>query len=114
MNEYSQDVQQGALLLDEKVPGWFNKVNLDRFNCQDPRVCVLAYNFRWYTDGLQALGITPQTNFSHGFSSEVHNPYWIEIIKLRRQWQDYPGPIGYGTTTIGYALNRLREDDINR
>lgn len=51
-------VMRGAALLDEKVPGWRERVNPDTLDMSSDRNCVLGQLYDWYALGLQTLGVT--------------------------------------------------------
>jgi hypothetical protein len=58
----AERVQLGANLLDERVPGWAARVNLDTFNITNEHECVLAQVYRVssgrysaYAHGLETL-----------------------------------------------------------
>ena len=42
---FTERVQRGALLLDEKIPGWYAKINLDRLDLENTENCVLGQVF---------------------------------------------------------------------
>lgn len=53
MNHYETAVTRGIAFLDETAPGWFHKVDMERFNIAYADVCVLSQVFR--TDGAYYL-----------------------------------------------------------
>jgi hypothetical protein len=58
---FETEVQRGIALLDEKVPGWRTKVDLDRLDMalgwpsRTGCGCILTQVFGSYGDGLQTL-----------------------------------------------------------
>lgn len=63
-------VKRGAALLDEKHPGWAEKIDkllLDMNDCYD---CVLGQLYGEYFDGREALGLTH--GWYHGFDNSVN------------------------------------------
>lgn len=48
-------VKRGVALLDKAKPGWFQKVNLEKFDLGNERTCVLGYVYRNFFDGLYTL-----------------------------------------------------------
>lgn len=42
MTDLQQRVSRGAKLLDEKMPGWFEKIDLGKLCMSDGTVCVLG------------------------------------------------------------------------
>lgn len=79
---------KGALLLDEKAPGWRAKVNVDRLDMESR--CVLDYVYGDYLQGIIILGLNAQAQCNFGFALaglddtdenwEELRDHWIEII----------------------------------
>lgn len=67
-----EEIENGMKLLDEKVPGWRKRINLDELNMQSYIYangcgCILAQLFDDYGVGIDELGlIDPQTK-QYGF-----------------------------------------------
>ncbi len=98
-------VAKGAALLDEKVPGWRERIDLDMLDTVSPYGCVLGqlfeendslFGFRaGYWPGLRALGIpeSPVTEpAAFGFAAETSairdyralDDEWKRVITERR------------------------------
>ena len=80
-------VNKGAALLDEKHPGWREKINIDKFDIDHCNFCVLCQLYGSYFNGLNQLNITGDAT-GHGFcptdKDEIKalNDMWIEEIKV--------------------------------
>ena len=97
---FTERVAKGAALLDEKRPGWVDRIDLDTLdidNCED---CVLGQAFEaevhddencGYTDGLEALGIPsgrPEEDFgfdAHRADQASLTAEWKRVITARRE-----------------------------
>ncbi len=49
-------VARGVALLDEKVPGWREKINVETLDMGDYCICVLGQQFGDFGEGLSNLG----------------------------------------------------------
>lgn len=85
-------VERGAALLDEKMPGWANRVDVDTLRLWDPCLCILGQSFpgpMGWTRGLRALGIGMWESCDHGFCDKVggtkHDQDWRLAILSRQQ-----------------------------
>lgn len=72
-------VERGAALLDEKVPGWAARVDVDTLALFDCTFCVLGQLFGDFGDGLDELDIT---GAPHGFSCPD-----IDYPRLEQDWR---------------------------
>lgn len=50
-----EDIARGVELLDETVPGWDSRIDVETLNIASPVKCVLGQLFGGYGDGLRAL-----------------------------------------------------------
>lgn len=51
-------IRAGAMLLDEKVPGWYNKIDMGKLDVDSFSCCVVCQTFgRGFNDGLEQLGL---------------------------------------------------------
>lgn len=94
----SDEVRAGARLLDEKAPGWYNRVDTSRLNLADPRDCVVGQVFsepgkNWggFLRGLEILfgpDFDDQNSGSvrHGFvpGNDDREGDWVNEIRYRR------------------------------
>ena len=88
---YERQVQKGARLLDERMPGWEGKINLLTLNIKDCHQCILGQLYGEYSEGLKRIfdeGEVWSERFAHGFSHagqryEVLVPHWTRLILAR-------------------------------
>jgi hypothetical protein len=91
-----ENVNNGVALLDEKAPGWREKMNLDKLNMSNCIDCVLGQVFGDFFDGVTALGFTaPLTAdtireklVEHGFLLAEHDFIQRQERKLAKFWVD--------------------------
>lgn len=57
--EARERVARGAALLDEKYPGWADRINLERFDLGNACTCVLGQLEGFFWTGAQKLFGTP-------------------------------------------------------
>lgn len=51
-------IRAGAMLLDEKAPGWYNKIDMGKLDVDSFSCCVVCQTFGWgFNDGLEQLGL---------------------------------------------------------
>lgn len=91
-------VERGAALLDEKVPGWEAKIDLDTLDLYVPCKCVLGQLFgrgdSAYTHGLHMLNLFGfKEEIAHGFEARSTGTYtslttrWRRVIRRRLKAQ---------------------------
>lgn len=79
----AERVANGIKILDEKLPNWHEKIDVDRLNIMDPCNCVLSQLFgRWDLDN---VGVPFGQGYSNGFSDFNWETTleWKRIIKER-------------------------------
>ena len=99
MSAIAERVARGAALLDEKMPGWAERIDLNVLNLASSCRCVLGQlhpNLEApddaYLDGLSHLGVSTTDDSGYGFdtSDEDDGVYerltaaWRELIESRR------------------------------
>lgn len=85
-------VTRGVALLDNKYPGWFEKMNLQRFNLNNEYLCVCGQLYGNYKRGSNRLGLNSnRASVRHGFNSylsckqsERQEMIWRRIIDDRQ------------------------------
>lgn len=77
--------EQGAALLDQKSPGWYEHVDTKSLRVVDPKRCVLAQVFGCYGKGTVKVGIRGDEAYSYGFAGYGLDRKWIKEIKKRRK-----------------------------
>ncbi len=98
MSESYRTVAEAAKLLDEKVPGWYNKIDTHKLNMDSCYSCILGQLYgttnsnTWsssgFVVGFKALFRIPYTyETSKNFTAFCMNAFkgaWIEAIKQRK------------------------------
>lgn len=99
-------VARGAQLLDERLPGWVERIDLDRLNVVNACNCVLGQQFetdgfRYGFDiGLDKLFAGDRRNAArHGFLVDRSEwdeltAEWRRVIRGRRTWDEFPQQAG--------------------
>lgn len=70
--EYTTNAPKGAALLDERYPGWRDRIDRKRFNVRSNRDCAAAQiaGEGYYWDGLKKL--FPNASLVPDFSGRTH------------------------------------------
>lgn len=83
-------ITRGAELLDARVPGWRERVDVQRLDLSSDTECVLGHVLGSYARGLEALGLTPAQSWAHGFTTYERAP--SVIAALTSAWVRYLRP----------------------
>ena len=111
MNKFLNEIRKGSSLLDEKMPGWHNKINLDELSMAGN--CILAqlyatdkYPSGGYQVGMAALGLEWEMVINHGFTvtpgvyrdadMKILTDEWKEFIEIRRGIPAQPADTLFG------------------
>lgn len=95
---FKNKVAKGAALMDKELPGWEQKIDLDRLDLGDFRCCIIgqAHPRQFYHEALHELFQTKnaiQLSQDHGFSVDVHDLPLKEKDKryalLTEEWKAY-------------------------
>jgi hypothetical protein len=80
-------VTEGVLWLDEKAPGWAERVDLSLLDMKDPQRCIIGQVFRGESFGyaLASRGVRAW-GFSLGFDRRDSEPSWVLFPFLNRWW----------------------------
>lgn len=83
-------VARGVALLDERLPGWVDRVNTIKLDIQNCERCVLGQVFGDYFAGSRELGIW-ENEEEYGFD-RIQDLDYIEYmlqdyLDLREEWQ---------------------------
>jgi hypothetical protein len=83
----SPAVERGAALLDEKCPGWAERVDVESLNIASMRRCILGQLYGHYTTGRDRLELG--IGSTYGFDSHLRgydelNQDWRLAILSRR------------------------------
>lgn len=98
MPDLGENVRRGAALLDERIPDWFSRIDLDRLDISDGFSCVLGQvTGKHYSLGLVTVGLHtrdlpvfeegPHHGFTVPFNLELGQT--VEGFRLLRElWTD--------------------------
>jgi hypothetical protein len=84
----AERVAAGAMLLDERKPGWYKTIDNALLNIASCRKCVLGQVYGDFSDGVRELALGSQFG-QYGFScgsdtAEAINEAWREVIGGKR------------------------------
>jgi hypothetical protein len=79
-------VRRGAALLDERVPGWMERINLERLRLEDCRACVLGQLYGGFGAGLRALDLHWPDPETLGFC-KAGRPTDSNYLRLTAAWR---------------------------
>lgn len=86
---YREEIRKGAALLDEREPGWRDRIapaDLELINCEQ---CVLGQVFGHYDHGLETLRVMgPEYGFSTGMNVGPEG-LLLAYEKLTSEWLGY-------------------------
>ena len=92
MTTIAERVARGAALLDQHMPGWENKVNLNILDIGLMDDCILGQCYGRYWDGARALKVFGRSSASLGFDAgdnkgdyELLTEAWAQLIEARRE-----------------------------
>ena len=78
-------VARGAARLDQDLPGWENKVGLERLDIISVDTCILGQCYGTYSDGLLKLRIDVSRARALGFHPRSRS----EAQALRESWRHF-------------------------
>ena len=78
---------QGAQFLDQRVPGWFHRIDVNRLDIGNGRECVLGQLYGFYDTGLKQLGIgwwrVPGFGFPLPLLGSLNKAWRMEVASRR-------------------------------
>ena len=83
-------VARGVALLDERLPGWDEEIDVDNLKLSDSCGCVLGQLFGHYDKGRRVLGLSDDDAKHLGFYKygatrwERLSGAWCDVIRRRR------------------------------
>ncbi len=89
MKTASELVANGAALLDEHLPGWHERIDLDTLDISSCDKCMLGQLFGRYGIGKDALGL--KTGDNHGFALPYSMFDSLNWGVLDKAWADEIG-----------------------
>lgn len=69
MSTVTERVERGAALLDEKRPGWWQRIDLGRLDLAENCDCILGQLDGDYSPSTNGLGLTNPEAAGHGFNA---------------------------------------------
>jgi hypothetical protein len=104
MSNVAERVSAGIALLDEKAPGWRDKINLATLNIRNTRECILGQVFKtgedsWqsgYDAGCEILGLegcsccsgtAELAPVTYGFDADFSEDVDVEFDELQTEWE---------------------------
>jgi hypothetical protein len=88
VSEITKRVERGAALLDEKRPGWWQGIDLDRLDISSCSDCIAGQiGGGNYLIGAEGAGLwTWEEDVAHGFGAEAAS--FAEYGALTAAWRD--------------------------
>ncbi len=84
-NPYHEAASRGAALLDERNPGWWRRIDLDKLNVRSIHCCPLGQVYGRYGPGIDALKLIRLSDRSlSGFSIGPVGDY-EDVVSPERQ-----------------------------
>lgn len=80
-------VADGAALLDEHKPGWWQKVDLDHLDLHDCEACILGQLFGHYDAGLPGLILSHEAATACGFAESGYFVTECDYPSLTAEWR---------------------------
>lgn len=77
-------VQHGTEFLNENLPGWYQRINLDSLGILDEKKCILGQLFGSYGEGRDALGLNLSDAIAYGFSFMAQSD---TVEKRNQEWR---------------------------
>lgn len=75
-------IEELGQLLDKDMPGWFNKINLDKLNMHEPKNCILGQVYGDYFDGKMKL-LKNDAQYINITCSNTHLKQWKTYVQKR-------------------------------
>jgi hypothetical protein len=110
----AERVNAGATWLDQREPGWADRIDLDQLDLGSDCRCILGQLHDNYGDGIDALGIhflsgqTMQFGFNAwnlgGGEFDELTAAWRELISQRRAGPDHGGSQASGAAWIAVLI----------
>lgn len=113
---YESKVAQGVQLLDQNVPNWRDKINVDNLDLGSCSICVLGQVFGDYNDGLNALGVD---GYDYGFNTTGSyaslKEAWVEALgknnKLVEKGDIYRDSYSYAVKVLQTSLVKVSDTE---
>ena len=101
---FEKQIQAGAKFLDEKMPGWMNKINLDNLMMSHGCSCILGQIFGDYQSAIGILMLSRTTSVDLGFTT------YSQFTQLTEEWKEFMNNrLGLSSNKVLENLMKLRE-----
>ena len=80
-------IEAGIALLDEKVPGWEQHIDIQRLNMGDCKRCILGQLYGDYNIGIKKLEIGLMQDSELGFEVDSYEDESYD--DLTEMWKEY-------------------------
>jgi hypothetical protein len=98
-------VRAGVLFLNSVKPGWWEKIDLERLDMLDTRLCLCGQSYGRQRNAYRVLHLSPADFVMYGFvpaPSDYQRPQWLpqkllthlwrkEIKRLKAKPPEFPG-----------------------
>ncbi len=81
---FAARVARGAALLDEMVPGWDQRIDLDYLQMEDGRECVLGQTFDSSLFALELMGIDDPEAYGFDLAEGEDETLWPTVNAMWR------------------------------
>ena len=81
----------GAMLLDERCPGWFERIDMATLDMSGACNCILGQLYGSSESGCNALGVKNYRSFrpTYGFEASSIGGYMKNADALTREWCEH-------------------------
>ncbi|UJQ86919.1 hypothetical protein SEA_TREAT_84 [Streptomyces phage Treat] len=116
MRDYSNEVAKGIKVLDQQVPNWRQKIDVENLDLGSCSICVLGQVFGDYNDGIEKLNVD---GYEHGFNTtgsyaELKDA-WVEALgktnTLIEKGDIYRDTYGYAVKVLQTTLVRVSDTE---
>lgn len=87
-------VERGAVLLDIRNPGWFNRIDCANLDIGSGRRCIIGQLYGSYSDGYDVIfpnnawgSLVSKSAINHGFYPQTDNLIF-ELSGLNAEWRE--------------------------
>lgn len=80
ISTYERRVLRGMKLLDDKIPDWRSRINLDALDMRSTTRCLLVQLYDSYENGLNVLGFALDERKAVHFGFAVRHDRWWEYF----------------------------------
>jgi len=82
---FEKEISNGVEFLNKVNPGWYNKINLEKFSINSDTCCVLGQVYGSYSEAVTNLNIDYDQRISYCFTSCEKYPFTEQI---NQEWKE--------------------------